>query len=142
MLTHCSDDKLREELTRSKQILEDKLGTVIDTMSLPGGRYNARVLAACRAAGYTSVYTSIPKAEKLPPGDIVGRLNIRGDMKLGWIADLLLQKGNIISDLERQYQIKALVQRLLGDRLYEKLWATLNRKKDGATANEDSAHYQ
>jgi hypothetical protein len=142
LLTHCKGSELREELTRPKQTLEDKLGVVIDTMSLPGGRYNLRVLEACKEAGYTCVYTSIPRAEQLPPGDIVGRLNIRGDMKLEWIADLLLQKGNILSGLERQYQIKATVQRVLGDRLYEKLWAVLNRKNEGATANEDSAHYQ
>lgn len=142
LLTRCGNRELGEELTRPKQILEDRLGAAIDTMSLPGGRYNLRVVEACKEAGYTSVYTSIPRAEKIPPGDIVGRLNIRGDMTLSWIRDLLLEKGNILSSLERQYQIKATAQKLLGDRLYEKLWAVLNRKGDEAAANEDSPHYQ
>ncbi len=142
LLTRCGNGELCEELTRSKQTLEDRLGAAINTMSLPGGRYNLRVLEACREAGYTSVYTSIPRAERVPPGDIVGRLNMRGDMKLDWIEDLLLLKGNILSRLERQYQIKATAQRLLGDRLYEKMWAVLNRKSDEAAGNEDSAHDQ
>ena len=32
-------------------------------MSLPGGRYNRHVLTACQQAGYTQIFTSIPRAE-------------------------------------------------------------------------------
>jgi hypothetical protein len=142
LLTHCSTEELRKELEGAKRALEDKLGTVIETISLPGGRYNRRVLAACQAAGYTSVYTSIPRAENLPLGAMIGRLNVRGDMKLEWIADILQQKGGLLSGLERQYQVKAAAKAILGDQLYERLWAVLNRKADEATANEDSPHYQ
>jgi hypothetical protein len=116
-------------------------------MSLPGGRYNRRILTACQEAGYTQVFTSIPRAEPEPAGPTVGRLNIRGDMSLEWITKLLQPGSNLLSGLERQYQMKAAAKSLLGDRLYEKVWALLNRKETDtdmreAAASEDSAHHQ
>jgi len=134
LLTHCSDRELQTELTHSRQTLEDKLGTSVTTMSLPGGRYNARVLAACEAAGYTRVYTSIPRAEMLPLGPTVGRLNILGDMQPEWIAKLLEPGSSVLSSLERRQRMKDAAKSLLGDRLYERLWAMVNRKEP-----EDSA---
>jgi peptidoglycan/xylan/chitin deacetylase (PgdA/CDA1 family) len=147
LLTHCSAGKLHDELAGARSTLEDKLGTPITTMSLPGGRYNQRVLAACREAGYEQIFTSIPKAEPEPAGLTVGRLNIRGDMSLDWIAKLFQPGSKVLTNLERQYQIKATAKSLLGDRMYEKLWAILNRQEpetdsEDAAAREDSAHHQ
>lgn len=147
LLTHCNAKELHHELTDAKLTLEDKLGTAITTMSLPGGRYNPRVLAACQEAGYTQVFTSSPRAEPDPSAQTIGRLNIRGDMSLEWIAKLFHPGSNLLSGLERQYRRKAAAKSLLGDRLYEKLWAILNRKEpdsdaEEAAASEDSAHHQ
>jgi len=147
LLTHCDPSQLQKELIEARLILEDKLGTSITTMSLPGGRSNQRVLAACRDAGYTQVFTSVPKAEPQPAGATVGRLNIRGDMTLEWIANLFQPESGILSSLQRQHQIKSTAKTLLGDNLYEKLWALLNRQEPDtnpgeAAANEDTAHHQ
>lgn len=129
LLTHCSDSDLAKELGGARRELEDKLGAAVTTMSLPGGRYNRRVLSACREAGYTEVYASIPRAEAAPLGPLVGRLNIRGDMSLEWIARLFQPDSNLLSSLGRQYRMKATAKNLLGDSLYAKLWARLNRKE-------------
>jgi peptidoglycan/xylan/chitin deacetylase (PgdA/CDA1 family) len=139
LLTHCTEEELRTELGGARLTLEDKLGTAITTMSLPGGRYNRRVLAACEEAGYTEVYTSIPRAEVAPMGPIVGRLNIRGDMTLEWISSLFQPDSNVLTGLGRQYQLKATAKTLLGDRLYEKLWALLNRKEPDTYDGGDNA---
>jgi hypothetical protein len=147
LLTHCDAKGLHRELVDARLTLEDKLGTSITTMSLPGGRYNRRILKACKDAGYTEIFTSIPRAEPDPAGPTVGRLNIRGDMSLEWITKLLQPGSNLLSGLERQYQMKAAAKSLLGDRLYEKVWALLNRKETDtdrkeAAASENSAHHQ
>ena len=147
LLTHCSEKDLQAELSSARTALEDKLGTAITTMSLPGGRYNRRVLMACGKAGYTQVYTSIPRSEPASPGRMIGRLNIRGDMKPEWIAGVLNPENRTLTGLGRQYRVKAAAKALMGDRMYEKVWALLNRKEpdtdDGeATTNEDSAHHQ
>jgi len=147
LLTHCDEKGLQTELVSAKVALEDKLGTSITTMSLPGGRYSRRILEACWKAGYEQVYTSIPRGEPALPGPIVGRLNIRGDMKSQWIADVLQPESQILAGLGRQYKIKQAAKGLLGDRLYEKAWALLNRKEPDtdegeATIDEDPARHQ
>jgi peptidoglycan/xylan/chitin deacetylase (PgdA/CDA1 family) len=129
LLTHCNNRELETELSQTRMTLEDKLGTPITTMSLPGGRYNRRVLAACQAAGYSEVYTSIPRAESLPLGTMVGRLNILGGMQPEWIAKLFESDGQLLGSLGQQYRRKEAVKKLLGDRLYAKLWALVNRQE-------------
>jgi peptidoglycan/xylan/chitin deacetylase (PgdA/CDA1 family) len=139
LLTHCTEKDLQTELSTARLTLEDKLGTSITTMSLPGGRYNRRVLAACEEAGYLQVYTSVPRTETLQLGATVGRLNIRRDMQPEWIANLFQSDSRILSSLGRQYRMKAAAQTLLGDRLYEELWALLNRKEHDRDKRGDNA---
>jgi peptidoglycan/xylan/chitin deacetylase (PgdA/CDA1 family) len=129
LLTRCSPSALEMELTRPRLILEDKLGTSVTTMSLPGGRYNKRVIAACEAAGYKHVYTSEPQIVEKPATFLVGRLNIRGDATPDWLASIFEPDGHVLSNLQKQYRVKAAAKSLLGDRLYQKLWAALNREE-------------
>ncbi len=132
LLTHCDVDGLKRELNGARAALEDRLGAAVTTMSLPGGRYNRRVIAACEEAGYTAVYTSVPQAAAVPHGLLVGRLNVRGDVPLDWMARLFLPDGRLLSGLGRQYRMKSYAKAVLGDGLYEKLWARLNRREAGA----------
>jgi hypothetical protein len=146
LLTHCSESQLKTELGSARLMLEDKLGVSITTMSLPGGRYNQRVLSACTKAGYTQIYTSIPRSEPIVPGTMVGRLNIRGDVTTAWITEVLRPGSRTLARLGRQYKVKEAGKALLGDRLYERLWGLLNRKEsdseaEDTAANENSAHH-
>jgi peptidoglycan/xylan/chitin deacetylase (PgdA/CDA1 family) len=129
LLTHCAPEELDKELRSARLLLEEKLGTSITTMSLPGGRYNQRVLAACQQAGYKRIYTSVPRAERAISEFMVGRLNVRGDMTVEWFRNLLQSGNGTLRSLERQYAIKEAAKRLLGDGLYAKLWGLLNRKE-------------
>jgi peptidoglycan/xylan/chitin deacetylase (PgdA/CDA1 family) len=133
LLTRCGPRELEMELTRPRLILEDKLGAAITTMSLPGGRYDKGVIAACKAAGYTQIYTSVPQATETPASFMAGRLNIRGDTTPEWLARVFEPDSRVLSNLKRQYRIKAAAKTLLGDDLYQRLWAVLNRQE---TENE------
>ena len=113
LLTHCSDGELQTELTKSRLTLEEKLGSAVVTMSLPGGRSDRRVLAACAAAGYVQVYTSLPRIELLPLGATVGRLNMLGSMQPEWIATLFEPDSRVLSELGRQYRMKEAAKKLL-----------------------------
>lgn len=147
LLTHCNDKELHTELNTTRLTLEDKLGIPITTMSLPGGRFNRRVLTACKEAGYTRIFTSVPKAEPASPGELIGRLNIRADMSLDWISNLFRADSDTLAALGRRYRWKSAAQSLMGDHLYQKLWAILNRQgadreEEGEAANENPAHNQ
>ncbi len=139
LLTHCSDAELQTELCKSRLTLEDKLGTSIATMSLPGGRANRRVLDACAEAGYAQVYTSVPQVENFPLGTTVGRVNIHGSVQLEWIAKLFEPDGSALSRLHRQYRMKEGAKKLLGDRLYMGLWAMVNRRESESDGGGEGA---
>ena len=129
LLTHCPDAQLKDELSRSRRTIEDKLGVPITTMSLPGGRADRRVLEACRAAGYNHVFTSVPQLESFPLPFAVGRVNVLGTMQAEWIAHLFEPHSPALAKLRRRDRAKSALKSLLGDRLYEKLWARLNRSQ-------------
>ena len=129
LLTRCSDAELQKELGDARHALEDKLGIAVTTMSLPGGRYNRRVLAACRAAGYSQVFTSIPRAEAAPGGWLAGRVNMRSGASLRAICALLQPRSAALAKLRREYRIKQAAQTILGDSLYMNLWSRLNRRE-------------
>ncbi len=126
LLTHCTSKELQLELNGARETLEDALGAPVTTMSLPGGRFNRQVLEACREAGYIKVYTSIPRLEPMPPGPVVGRLNIRGDCSLTWVESLLTPGSRVLANLQRQERLKSAARAALGDRIYAKIWAILN----------------
>jgi peptidoglycan/xylan/chitin deacetylase (PgdA/CDA1 family) len=138
LLTHCNTVELHTELHSARSLLQDRLGTDVTTMSLPGGRFNRRVLDACRDAGYTRVYTSVPRAEAFPLGATVGRLNIRRDMELGWVAKLFEPGNSLLCRLALEARFKAGAKAILGDGLYSLLWALLNRRDDATDGFEDT----
>lgn len=136
LLTHCDDQALRKELTGARMVLEDRLGTAITSVSLPGGRFDRRVLAACAEAGYTQIYTSIPKAAPSDGSALVGRLNIRSTMDVDWMARLLDPRSGLLAGLEHRDRWKHALQKTIGDRMYAKLWAVLNQHDAAATPDE------
>jgi peptidoglycan/xylan/chitin deacetylase (PgdA/CDA1 family) len=136
LLTHCDNNALERELKTPRLTLEDKLGTAITTMSLPGGRFDERVLNACSQAGYTHVYTSIPTATPTAASAtspvLIGRLNLRSNTSLNTLAQLLDTNSGALVKLERQDKWKSTLKKTLGDRLYARLWAALNRQEPEA----------
>lgn len=137
LLTHCTDAELDRELRGAREALEQGLGQAVTTLSLPGGRADARVFDACAATGYTQVFTSVPRAEEMNNAPVhVGRLNVRGGADLAWFERVLAADEKALHTLERKEHLKAVARGLLGDRLYARAWALLNRQEepDGAGA--------
>ncbi len=56
----CSVDRMRQEWTRSRQVLEDLLGHEVIVASVPGGYYSRTVAHAARDAGLRMLFTSEP----------------------------------------------------------------------------------
>jgi peptidoglycan/xylan/chitin deacetylase (PgdA/CDA1 family) len=123
LLTSCSSDELQHELAHPREALKQKLGIDADTMSMPGGRWNSRVLRACKGAGYTSVYTSDFWRDdfKFDGMPVLGRMNVTGNMQPEQLAqavrDARSAKNRVMG------QTKTAVQRMLGDAAYHRLWS-------------------
>ena len=57
-LTDLEDEKLEEEITGSKKILEDQLGVPVKAFSVPRGYLNERVHDRLKKSGYEFIFTS------------------------------------------------------------------------------------
>lgn len=130
-LTECSEAELKDELVRSRQTLEDKLGIVVDALSFPGGRWDERVLDACAQAGYRRVYGSKPwlRAGRGEALELHGRLMVRRTMRTRQMAQLIQGSGAAMLRLRAQGVLVEAAKKILGDGGYLTLWRILARKQ-------------
>jgi peptidoglycan/xylan/chitin deacetylase (PgdA/CDA1 family) len=59
-LTTLSDAQLAEELGASRSAIQQHLGVSVRFLAYPGGKFNLRVVAAARVAGYVACVTVVP----------------------------------------------------------------------------------
>lgn len=82
-LAVLDDDALAMELVEARRLLADRTGRVAAHVAYPYGRWDARVAAAARAAGYSSGSTLEGRASE--PGDsphALSRLNVPSGISL------------------------------------------------------------
>ncbi len=61
-LTALSEERIREELSRSKETLEALTGETVDALAYPGGAYDETVMRVAEELGYRFAYTTdVPK---------------------------------------------------------------------------------
>ena len=132
MLTGCGNRSLRNELEVSKRLLEDLIGDEVDCISIPSGRVDRRVLAACKAAGYRRVYTSRvcecrAPSQELP--EVIGRLVVRRATTEHTLRDYLAGKPATCRRLRFASATTAFAKALIGDSLYQRVWRYSLRSK-------------
>jgi peptidoglycan/xylan/chitin deacetylase (PgdA/CDA1 family) len=76
-LTCLSYSNLRDQLTRSKQILEDKLGAAVEFFGAPYGFLNRRTIECAFEVGYKWICNSWPWPAR-PAAKIISRIAIHG----------------------------------------------------------------
>jgi peptidoglycan/xylan/chitin deacetylase (PgdA/CDA1 family) len=140
--THCSEAELAEELNLSKKALEDRLGCEVDALSLPGGRFNARVLQACRAAGYRRIFTSEPwPPERRENGlTLFGRFGIQSGTSAATLARLMRTSGRPSVRERLSRRAKLGLRHAIGDAAYHRLWCLLAHGNPGAEENAGPRH--
>jgi len=125
-LTFCSDSELAHELLASRQLLEDKLGDLVEEISVPGGRWNRRVIKACADAGYRRVYVSDPwVAENMFGIQVIGRFMVRRTTTAAELLKVVRQDWYALGKIRVRSQIKQAIVGLVGDGLYHRLWCRL-----------------
>jgi peptidoglycan/xylan/chitin deacetylase (PgdA/CDA1 family) len=131
LLTHCSNEEIHNELSVSKQKLEEFTGQRVSTISMPGGRYNERVLKACAAAGYEKVFTSEPATSVREECgvQVIGRYNVVHTLSAQALVRLLDPSSGMLQREQRRAAAKRFVQNFIGDTLYLRLWSLLSRAK-------------
>ena len=125
-LTFCNDEQLRHELSASRQELEQKLGAPVDSISIPGGRWNRRVLRAAAQAGYKKVFVSEPWVHEAIEGVyVIGRFMVRKSTVLDELRKIVERDRKKLWTLKSRAQIKNSLVALVGDERYHRLWCRL-----------------
>jgi peptidoglycan/xylan/chitin deacetylase (PgdA/CDA1 family) len=123
-LTDLDDAGLRREIAQAKSELEQITGTAIEHFSCPGGRYNGRVAAVARAAGYRTVATSRIEANTLETDSFaLGRVAILRGLPIVEFADIC--SGEALPRLRAQGGLRDAAKQLLGSSLYDRVRGVL-----------------
>jgi peptidoglycan/xylan/chitin deacetylase (PgdA/CDA1 family) len=140
-LTFCSDIELAHELRASKQLLEVMLGNAVEEISIPGGRWDRRVITACARAGYRRVYVSDPWVEAAISGvQVIGRFMARRTTTMAELRKIVDRDPNALWQLKVRSQVRHGLVGLLGDSLYHRLWCRLTRYNDFEAARQQDMH--
>jgi peptidoglycan/xylan/chitin deacetylase (PgdA/CDA1 family) len=67
LLTLENLDRVHNELTGSRQVLSERLGTPVKHFSYPDGRFNPLITTAVKAAGYSFAYSICREADRKYP---------------------------------------------------------------------------
>jgi len=141
-LTFCSEVELAHELRASKQSLEENLGSAVEEMSVPGGRWNRRVLQACAAAGYRRVYVSDPWVETEIGGvGVIGRFMVRRTTTMADLEKIVAKDPRTLRKLRLRSQVREGLVGMLGDSLYHRLWCRLTGYNDFEAARQQGMHF-
>jgi peptidoglycan/xylan/chitin deacetylase (PgdA/CDA1 family) len=140
-LTFCSKGVLADELRASKQSLEDSLGAAIAEISVPGGRWDRRVIQACAAAGYRRVYVSDPWIETtIGDVEVIGRFMVRRNTTTAELRKVVARDKAALRKLKLRSQLRKGLVGLLGDSLYHRIWCRLTGYNDFEAARQQGIH--
>lgn len=128
-LTDLDEQGLRREICDSKTQLEQIIGRSVDHFSCPGGRYDQRVVATARAAGYQSVSTSLIRANSSQTDPFsLGRVAMFKDCSLQTFSALCAGKG--LARMRAQSFLRGLAKRALGNSIYDGVRARILHRSD------------
>jgi peptidoglycan/xylan/chitin deacetylase (PgdA/CDA1 family) len=129
-MADLSWEQLTDEWQRSATILADQLGGPVLTASVPGGLYSEAVGRTAAAAGYTTLFTSLPSQR---PGSIdgcrlIGRWAIRHDTSASQAAAAAAGQPLPWVRQRTAWGLRGIVKRIAGQR-YESVRRTLLAKR-------------
>ncbi len=125
-ISHLSDDELKLEWERSVRVLEDILGTGVDTASVPGGFYSRRVAYFAARAGVRTLFNSEPtiQCSRSEGCLIIGRFGLQRDSPAGLAAKFARREPSTLWRESAFWNAKKLAKAAGGERwlAFRKWW--------------------
>jgi peptidoglycan/xylan/chitin deacetylase (PgdA/CDA1 family) len=119
-------EQLLDEWTRSAAVLAEELGGPVTTASVPGGLYSPSVGRAAAAAGYQSLFTSLPtqRLGSVEGCRLIGRWAIRHDTTADQAAAAAAGRPLPWARQRAAWRLRGIVKTVAGKR-YERVRRTL-----------------
>jgi peptidoglycan/xylan/chitin deacetylase (PgdA/CDA1 family) len=129
-MADCSWEQLLDEWSRSGAVLAEELGGPVPTASVPGGLYSKAVGRAAAAAGYTTLFTSLPTQAigAIDGCRLIGRYAIRRDTTAAQAADAATGKPLPWTRQRTAWALRGAVKRVAGGRYESVRRALLARR--------------
>jgi len=123
-LSDLTEPELKREVVDAKLQIEQIVGHSIEHFSCPGGRYDRRTLLMARHAGFRTVATSqfYANSPSTSPYEL-GRVAMQRDLTIEEFGAICRGRG--LWKKRLQDQGRRSVQRVLGNRAYDRLRAVL-----------------
>jgi peptidoglycan/xylan/chitin deacetylase (PgdA/CDA1 family) len=129
-LNELDDASITDELQRSKSALEDIMGYEVDSLSVPNGAVDRRVIRIAVACGYRFVYVSSVHRNSLRRGPLtIGRIAVRANTTAKTIERYA--RGDVYRERARA-AVLSLPKRVLGSASYRKVRRMLLGETPGA----------
>jgi peptidoglycan/xylan/chitin deacetylase (PgdA/CDA1 family) len=123
-LSDLDEAGLQREIAGAKIALEQMIGKPVQHFSCPGGRYDSRTMRVAKAAGFSTVSTSVPRANTIATDRLsLGRVAITRGM--GTEDFRRTCRGESLWKLHARSELRNSVKRILGNSLYDRLRASL-----------------
>jgi peptidoglycan/xylan/chitin deacetylase (PgdA/CDA1 family) len=128
-LTDLDESGLRREICDAKIQLEQIIGRPVEHFSCPGGRFDQRVVAMAKEAGYRSLSTSNIRVNS-SASDVfsLGRVAMLRDISLHSFVEVCT--GASLPRLRAQGTIRTAARKMLGNSIYDRVRATLLHTKE------------
>jgi peptidoglycan/xylan/chitin deacetylase (PgdA/CDA1 family) len=117
-MADCSWDELLDEWSRSAAVLAEALGRTVSTASVPGGLYSPSVGRAAAAAGFTTLFTSLPsrRVGSIDGCRLIGRYAIRRDTSADEAAAAAAGRAVPWARQRTAWELRGAAKRIAGER--------------------------
>jgi len=117
-LTDLPPHRLREDLQRARQEIEDKVGYAVTLLAPPGGRCPPNLTRIAVECGYTHVLNSRPGQITHGHGRLLGRMAITAEVANASLESWL-RGGAALLRAQVRYSVLDLAKRALGEETYQ-----------------------
>jgi peptidoglycan/xylan/chitin deacetylase (PgdA/CDA1 family) len=133
LLGSCSGERLRYELRHPKELIEERLGSEVIGLSLPGGSLPKGIVEKAAQEGYRCVFSSIPGIHRLPADmdGVLRRLRVDSRLSLEAFERVTEGEAGMYRGIAAGYYLRRAVKRFVGAGAYHRLWLRL-RKSPGS----------
>lgn len=132
-LDSLTESEQREELETPLRLLDAHLGEGCRHLSFPGGRYSRTSIALARQVGYAALCTSEPGLNAVDGryrGRTLRRYLVHQGTSRAEFLKIVARNTNHANCKYREYAVKRLIKRTLGNTVYHRLWSGLFKRHE------------
>jgi len=119
-LSDLDEPGFDREIRQAKDTIEQLLGDRIEHFSCPGGRSHPRAVAIAKQAGFRTVSTSVPRANRSSTNRFeLGRVAIKRGVSADGFQNIC--RGRTLWKVELSGELRDGAKRILGNRTYDRM---------------------